>query len=586
MVMGNEVPMNRGGARSRLTRGNGVTTDFVYDNASRLTEIVHRKPDGTLLSSFAYTFDPAGNITEIRFANGDVAQYDYDAKDQLTAEHRRGTLNYDITFTYDPVGNRLKQVRSGDLKDPWEITYSYNAGDELLRESNRQETTFYGYDPNGNTTSKTVYRTADMTKPKPNPQSQVTYGWDFENRMKDFGVKGRSRDSVYTYYADTWKRTVKQVHNNIERYLYDFDEILVDYNKPVNQTALYINGPIIDERLAMLRDGQLYYYLTDHLGSVREMVDIYGSISYQHAYEAFGASPDCSCDETARFSFEGRDWDWGNRLYYCRSRMYSPVSGRFMSAQRALGILEEPTYAFADNRPTSLKDPFGTFATQAVSTHITLQLFESGEAPTPEGVPEPFRARTSRLRGFPACPMPSGILSDPGDNRLGLIWCRQTAVRYAVWKLVEKITVTGDNPGRCKYGREYYERANYAGVGALVGFLGVGGAVFVSCKNPLYAALAGAGGAVVGGAFGSMIEMPGWRDDLDPGNTYIGGDSILMFDAPGIPIGSGAPAYHHDRRFWVEDSKGCCRAYYYYHVDIDLPNIGEVTGRVAVPARH
>jgi len=119
--MENEVPSIPAGRRSRLTRGNGVTTDFVYDNASRLTEIVHRKPDGTVLSSFAYTFDPAGNITEMRFANGDVAQYDYDAKDQLTGEHRRGTLNYDIIFTYDPVGNRLKQVRSGDLKDPCRI---------------------------------------------------------------------------------------------------------------------------------------------------------------------------------------------------------------------------------------------------------------------------------------------------------------------------------------------------------------------------------------------------------------------------------------------------------------------------------
>ena len=150
------------GRRSKLTRGNGVTTEFSYDNASRLTQIANRKPDGTVLSSFGYTFDQTGKITEMVFANGDRATHSYDSKDQLTGELRRGSLNYDIGFTYDPVGNRLKQVRSGDLRDPLEITYSYNPGDELLRETNRQETTLYGCDPNGNTTSKTVYRTAEF----------------------------------------------------------------------------------------------------------------------------------------------------------------------------------------------------------------------------------------------------------------------------------------------------------------------------------------------------------------------------------------------------------------------------------------
>jgi len=331
LVMENEVPMIRGGARSRLTRGNGVTTDFAYDSASRLTLISHKKPDGTVLSSFAYTFDPAGNITEMRFANGDVAQYDYDAKDQLTGEHRRGTLNYDIIFTYDPVGNRLKQVRSGDLKDPWDITYSYNPGDELLRESNRQETTLYGYDANGNTSSKTVYRTADLSKPKPNPQSQVTYGWDFENRMKDFGVKGPSRDSVYTYYGDTWKRTVKQVHNNIEKYLYDEDEILVDYNAPGNAKALYIKGIRTDEKTAMVSEGQLNYFLTDQFGSVRQIVNTMGQVVSTYDYEAYGRPQGQFETISNRYMFTGREWDRESSLYYFRHRMNDPHMGRFRS---------------------------------------------------------------------------------------------------------------------------------------------------------------------------------------------------------------------------------------------------------------
>ena len=108
--MRNEVPGLRLGRRTKLTRGNGVTTDFAYDPASRLTLISHKKPDGTVLSSFAYTYDNGGNITRMSFANGDLAEYTYDRKDQLIGEQRSGSLNYAISFAYDPVGNRGRQV--------------------------------------------------------------------------------------------------------------------------------------------------------------------------------------------------------------------------------------------------------------------------------------------------------------------------------------------------------------------------------------------------------------------------------------------------------------------------------------------
>jgi len=368
--MENEVPMIRGGRRSGLTRGNGVTTDFVYDNASRLTEIVHRKPDGTLLSSFAYTFDPAGNITEIRFANGDVAQYDYDAKDQLTAEHRRGTLNYDITFSYDPVGNRLTQTRSGDIQDHGLITYSYNASDELLTETGRNYINTYTYDPNGNTISKTTKQTIGPKNQK--KEATERYVWDFENRMIGYNAPlgDSAKDSVYTYYADWWNRTQKTVHNNIERYLYDFDEILVDYNAPGNPKALYINGPIIDERLAMLRDGQLYYYLTDHLGSVRQLIDTCGTVKNSYDYEAFGTNGNSVVLISNPYRYTGGLFDSESRLYLLRWRHYGSDGGRFLSmdplaervwsnAKAGFGVLSAARYTYAGSNPIRARDPFG-----------------------------------------------------------------------------------------------------------------------------------------------------------------------------------------------------------------------------------
>jgi len=359
LVMENEVPNIPAGRRFRLTRGNGVTTDFVYDNASRLTEIVHRKPDGTGLSSFAYTFDPAGNITRMAFANGDVAQYDYDAKDQLTGEHRRGTLNYDIIFSYDPVGNRLTQSRQGAIKDPGSITYSYNAGDELLTETGRNYINTYTHDPNGNTTAKTNKQTIGPKNQK--KEATERYIWDFENRMLgyDAPLGDSAKDSVYTYYADWWNRTQKTVHNNIERYLYDFDEILCDYNKPGNLKALYVNGPIIDERLALLRDGALYYYLTDHLGSVRQLIDTCGTVRNSYDYEAFGTCLGTSGGEPGRYGFAGRDVDKETQAVWMRARCYIGGSGRFLTRDPGSSGGTSNDYLYVSNRPTLLKDPSG-----------------------------------------------------------------------------------------------------------------------------------------------------------------------------------------------------------------------------------
>ena len=152
----------RTGRRQTLTRGNGVYTEFSYDTDSKIASIVHRKPDTTVLSSFSYEYDAAGNITQVTLANGDDVRYTYDDVDRLTQEARTGTMNYTIDFSYDPVGHfdelragRLSQDRAGDIPNPGSIAYAYNAADQLTSETSPAVSYTYTYDLNGNTISKT-----------------------------------------------------------------------------------------------------------------------------------------------------------------------------------------------------------------------------------------------------------------------------------------------------------------------------------------------------------------------------------------------------------------------------------------------
>jgi RHS repeat-associated protein len=100
-------------------------------------------------------------------SDGTVRAYGYDGIDRLTSETVTGTLSYAKTFVYDPVGNRTSQTTTG--AGVGSVSYSYDVRDRLTREN----MTSYGYDPNGNLTSKL---------------GEATYGWDFDNRLTEVNL--------------------------------------------------------------------------------------------------------------------------------------------------------------------------------------------------------------------------------------------------------------------------------------------------------------------------------------------------------------------------------------------------------------
>jgi YD repeat-containing protein len=74
--------------------------------------------------------DAVGNPSSVTEGNGDRVSYSYDALNQLTREQRSGDNAYDITYTYDPVGNRLTKLAADAT-----TTYTYDAANELVTEA-------------------------------------------------------------------------------------------------------------------------------------------------------------------------------------------------------------------------------------------------------------------------------------------------------------------------------------------------------------------------------------------------------------------------------------------------------------------
>jgi YD repeat-containing protein len=97
------------GRLATVTYPNNQTSTYTYFPAAqehRLQEILHRYPDGNVLSQFDYSYDAVGNILTWR-QQADVTavtwEYGYDNADQLIRAVKRAT---------DPQGTSCSGLRT------------------------------------------------------------------------------------------------------------------------------------------------------------------------------------------------------------------------------------------------------------------------------------------------------------------------------------------------------------------------------------------------------------------------------------------------------------------------------------------
>ena len=69
-----------------------------------------------------------GNRLRVVESNGNRVTWSYDKTYQLKNENRSGSNGYNITYTYDPVGNRLSEINGGVR-----TTSTYDAANALTR---------------------------------------------------------------------------------------------------------------------------------------------------------------------------------------------------------------------------------------------------------------------------------------------------------------------------------------------------------------------------------------------------------------------------------------------------------------------
>jgi len=148
----------------------------------------------------------------------------------------------------------------------------------------------------------------------------------------------------------------------VTRFVYDGDHVWADYNSSGVVLARYLYGDRTDELLARYQPvNGTAWYLTDNLGTVRDLVDESGDLLNHIDYDSFGQiTAQSNATAGDRFTYTGREFDSEIDLYYYRARFYDPALGRFIN-QDPLGFdAGDPNlYRYVFNTPLMMTDPTG-----------------------------------------------------------------------------------------------------------------------------------------------------------------------------------------------------------------------------------
>ena len=128
-------------------------------------------------------------------------------------------------------------------------------------------------------------------------------------------------------------------------------------------TYLYGNGRISQHTT------QTEYYLTDALGSVRQLVDTAGAVTLTQSYAPYGETVSSVGSGASVYQYTGESRD-ANGLTYLRARYLDSSTGRF--TQRDPSGLETNLYLYAGANPVNRIDPSGLFSIEDIANSYDL----------------------------------------------------------------------------------------------------------------------------------------------------------------------------------------------------------------------
>jgi RHS repeat-associated protein len=318
-------------------------TSHTFDNLNRLTDITHSK-GVNVLANYSQAYDAKSRITGVTGTDGS-SSFTYDNTDQLTGVDY--SFQTDESYTYDDNGNRTN------------AGYVTGVNNRLLEDNKFR----YEYDLVGNRTKRTDKLTGEETD----------YFWDIRDRMTGIVVKNALGEEIRTaqYKYDVYNQRIAKTVDldgagvavaTTERYVYGGDrniDLIFDQNGNVSHRYLF--GAGVDQIEADESGGSVLWALTDHLGSVRDVVDNAGVVQNHIVYDAFGGvTSQTNASVVFRYGYTARELDAESGLQYNRARYLDSFNGRFISEDPiSFAGGDANLYRYVGNSATNAIDPTG-----------------------------------------------------------------------------------------------------------------------------------------------------------------------------------------------------------------------------------
>lgn len=417
------IDHNAKGQRVVIEYGNNVKTTYDYDPLTfHLTNLkTIRLTDQARLQDLSYTYDPAGNITQIQdsaqqtiyFHNQVVTpsnDYVYDAIYRLISsegrEHIGQAAQPQTTFD-DQFRVRLPHPHDGQAMRRYTERYEYDAVgnfQSLIHEAtNGNWTRAYAYnEPSLIESNKTSNRLSSTTigsnAPAFEPYSHDAHGnmtsmphltlmqWDFKDELhatsRQVVNNGTPETTFYVYDAAGQRvRKVTERQNGTRKseriYLGGF-EVFHEYDGggtsvTLERETLHVMDD--QQRIALVEtrthgnDGSpqelIRYRFGNHLGSASLELDDAGQIISYEEYYPYGSTSYQAGRNSAevslkRYRYSGKERDEETGFAYYGFRYYTFALARWTSADPASLRDGLNLYCFTRANPVTLVDPFGT----------------------------------------------------------------------------------------------------------------------------------------------------------------------------------------------------------------------------------